>query len=117
MGPSKLDANIALSKRGASIDFCWRRFGRALYVRMVDAIMRRTRRQAGKRAKRATMELDEHLLRDIGLSRSELLAAAFGILPLEQAAAKVPDEKPAWAKRRDPAAAIEPRRLTSQQGL
>lgn len=116
MGPSKLDANIALAKRGVSSNFRWRHFGHAVRIRMVDAIMRRIRSHAGKRA---MMELDDHLLRDIGLSRSDLHAAAFGILPLGQAAAKMPNEQAVQARRKD---AIQRRHrsqagLTSQQGL
>ena len=68
MGPSKLDANIARTKRGVSSDFRWRHLGHAIRVRMVDAIMRRIRSQTGKRA---MMELDDHLLRDIGLTRDQ----------------------------------------------
>jgi len=108
MGPSKLDANIARTKRGVSSDFRWRHLGHAIRVRMVDAIMRRIRSQTGKRA---MMELDDHLLRDIGLSRSELHAAAFGILPLTQAAGE------ALHDRCDPAASSKPSRLNHSARL
>ena len=46
---------------------------------MIDALRRRARRRTGARQ---LAQLDDHLLRDIGLSRSQVHAAAHGLLRL-----------------------------------
>ena len=65
MGPCRLALDTAVTRRGVSIRLGWRRIGRAVSV----PIMRWIQCQA---AKRAMMELDDRLLRDIGLTRPEL---------------------------------------------
>jgi uncharacterized protein YjiS (DUF1127 family) len=46
---------------------------------MIDALRRRARRRTGARQ---LAQLDDHLLRDIGLTRSQVHAAAHGLLRL-----------------------------------
>ena len=61
----------------------------------------------------AMMQLDEHLLRDIGLSRAQVHAAAFGWLTLPQSTqqdSRSQSPTPAWAQDlRRGRSAVEPR--------
>jgi uncharacterized protein YjiS (DUF1127 family) len=49
--------------------------------RMIDLMRRRARRRLGAQQ---LAELDDHLLRDIGLTRSQAHAAAYGLLRLRE---------------------------------
>jgi uncharacterized protein YjiS (DUF1127 family) len=51
-----------------------------LLIRPIQWVRRRLRSRAGERA---LMELDDHALRDIGLTRSKIHAAAYGLLDPE----------------------------------
>ena len=48
---------------------------------MIDPMRRRARRRLGAQQ---LAELDDHLLRDIGLTRSQASAAAYGLLRLRE---------------------------------
>ncbi|MGH6896208.1 MAG: DUF1127 domain-containing protein [Geminicoccaceae bacterium] len=52
---------------------------RLVYDMVIDAMRRRARRRAGARR---LAQLDDRLLRDIGLTRSDVHAAAYGLLRL-----------------------------------
>jgi uncharacterized protein YjiS (DUF1127 family) len=48
-----------------------------IHEKMIDVVRRRVRSRAGERA---MARLEDHMLRDIGLTRSEIHAAAYGLL-------------------------------------
>jgi len=52
---------------------------RLVYEKVIDPMRRRARRRAGERR---LARLDDRLLRDIGLTRSQVHAAAYGLLRL-----------------------------------
>jgi uncharacterized protein YjiS (DUF1127 family) len=52
---------------------------RLVYETVIDPMRRRARRRPGKRT---LAQLDDRLLRDIGLTRSQVHAAAYGLLRL-----------------------------------
>ena len=79
---------------------------RFVYATMIDPVRRRARRRAGVRE---LARLDDHLLRDIGLTRAQVHAAAFGPIG------------PKWRAPADPARARPARggnvvRLTARAG-
>jgi len=54
-------------------------FVHLVHNRVIDPLRRHTRSRAGKRA---LARLDDRMLRDIGLTRSQAHAAAYGLLKL-----------------------------------
>jgi uncharacterized protein YjiS (DUF1127 family) len=79
---SKIDAYPALTQSAATATRGCCHIGRFVVAGMFDPIRRRIRRRAGEQA---MMQLDDHLLRDIGLTRSQVHAAANGVLRLDAA--------------------------------
>jgi len=84
---SKIDALTTFTRPTASARLGCRQLGHLVQAGMIDAIRRRIRRHAGEQA---MMQLDDHLLRDIGLTRLQVDAAAHGLLHLAGAAAGAP---------------------------
>jgi uncharacterized protein YjiS (DUF1127 family) len=64
---------------------------RRLCATMIDPMRRRARRRLGAQH---LAELDDHLLRDLGLTRSQAHAAAYGLLRLREPAASSDIEAP-----------------------
>jgi uncharacterized protein YjiS (DUF1127 family) len=90
---SKIDPRAALKQRAVPAFYLAR-------TGMIDSILRRVRRRV---AEQAIMQLDDHLLRDIGLTRAQLHAAARGNLspdaPPEKDPSSAGAQRPSGAGR------------------
>jgi len=74
---AKIDRSAALARQAVVAAVGCRRLGRLVQAWTVDPIQRRLQHRSDAQT---MMELDDHLLRDIGLTRSQVHAAACGIV-------------------------------------
>jgi uncharacterized protein YjiS (DUF1127 family) len=81
----------ALARLRGVVDRIWL-LNRHALAELHDALEWRRRKRVGRAAKHAMMELDDRLLLDIGLQRSEIHAAAYGLLPKDSVAGNPHDD-------------------------